>query len=396
MRVLITTVPACGHFFPMVALAWALRSSGHQVLVAGPRSIAKEARTAGLPSTIVGTASPRDMWADSADPTGHGNGTVAEFGISIAEHTAEDLLGLAEAWRPDLVLSEPMELTGPMAAAQNGVPLVTHRWGLQLPTELASLLAATVRTRLAALHERHGLDNADCRPHLVIENCPPSLRYEDPTGAVPMRYVPYCGAGIMPTWLLERPTRPRICVSMGSLPLKAGIDGLRVTVDALADLPVEVVVAGAGSRDSSLGELPANARAAGWLPHDQVLPTCEVVIHHGGAGSSMAALDHGLAQLALPQLGDQFANADQLVRRGVAEKLDLQQRSADPIRRAVLSLLEDPAYRDHAQQVRAEIAGMPAPSDVVATLERIATNDRHDTRSDSALIDSAAAAGVTG
>lgn len=374
MRVLITTVPACGHFFPMVALAWALRSSGHQVMVAGARSIAKEARIAGLPSTVVGTVSPQDMWAAGKDPTGQHNQAVAEFGIAIAEQTAEDLLELAGAWQPDVMLSEPMELTGPMAAALHGIPLVTHRWGLQLPDHLRSVLAGTVSSRLTALHRRFGVEHTDNPPNTVIENCPPTLRHTDSGDTIPMRYVPYCGAGISPPWLFTPRSIPRICVSMGSLPLKVGIDGLRLTVEALAELPVEVVVAGAGSRDSSLGDLPANAHPAGWLPHDQLLPTCEAVVHHGGAGSSMASLDHGLPQLVLPQLGDQFCNADQLVRRGVAKKLDLEDRSAGAARHAVEALLAERSYRGHAEEVQAEISSMPTPTEIVADIERIANS----------------------
>ena len=355
----------------MGALAGARRSSGHKVMVAGPRSIGKEARTGGLPSTAVGTVSPREMWAASADPTGRDNHAIAEFGISVAERTADDVLRLGETWRPDVVVSEPMELTGPMVAALHEIPLVTHRWGLQLPEELQAALTDAVHSRLAALRHHHGLFDKTPSEHVVVENCPPSLRRSESDEAVPMRYVPYCGAGIVPAWLLDASTTPRICVSMGSLPLEAGIEGLRVTVDALAELPVEVVVAGAGSRDSSLGELPANARAGGWIPHDQLLPTCDAVVHHGGAGSSMAALDHGLPQLVLPQLGDQFANADQLVQRGVAEKLDLHERSAARTCRAVRTLLAEPSYRHRAHEVRDEIATMPAPTEVATVVERI-------------------------
>ncbi len=371
MRVLVTTIPACGHFFPMVALSWALRCAGHQVLVAGPRSIAKEARFAGLPSAVVGSASPQEMWANSRNPTGQDNWAVAEFGIAIAEQTVDDLLALAEAWRPDVVISEPMELTGPIAAARNSIPLVSHRWGLQFPEHLRTVVAATIMPRLAALHERFGLDHTDRPADMVIENCPPSLRQVETEGATSMRYVPYCGAGIMPAWLFEPRHRPRICVSMGSLPLRTGIDGLRLTVDALAEEPVEVVVAGAGSRDSGLGTLPPNARAAGWLPHDQLLPSCDAVVHHAGAGSSMVSLIHGLPQLVLPQLGDQFHNADQLVRRGVAEKVELAKRSVDAIGPAVACLLTRPAYRRNAQEVQAEIAAMRPPSDVVGDIEKV-------------------------
>lgn len=48
MRVLFTTTPGRGHFFPMVPLAWALRCAGHQVVVAAPPQIAESVRAAGL------------------------------------------------------------------------------------------------------------------------------------------------------------------------------------------------------------------------------------------------------------------------------------------------------------------------------------------------------------
>ena len=34
MRILFTTAPLSGHYFPLVPLAWACRSIGHEVLVA--------------------------------------------------------------------------------------------------------------------------------------------------------------------------------------------------------------------------------------------------------------------------------------------------------------------------------------------------------------------------
>lgn len=269
-------------------------------------------------------------------------------------------------------MSEPLDFTGAIVANLHSAPLVTHRWGLQYPDHFISDLIAPLRPRLIALFSRFGLDFDSCSSGTIIDNCPSSLRRAESGSWISMRYVPYCGTGIMPAWLFERRSRPRICVSMGSVPLKAGVDGLRLAADALADLDADIVVSGAGSRGSSLGSLPANAHAVGWLPHEQLLPTCDVIVHHGGAGSAMVSLINGLPQLILPQMGDQFLNADQLVQRGVAEKVDLPDRSPGPVRRGVEALLAESSYRRNAAEVRTEIASMRSPLAAVADIERIA------------------------
>ncbi len=89
----------------------------------------------------------------------------------------------------------------------------------------------------------------------------------------------------------------------------------------------------------------------------------------------MASLIHGLPQVVLPQMGDQFCNADQLVRRRAARKVDLADRSVTTVREAVEDLLEEGTYRRNAHEVQAEIAAMPRPVDVVVDVERIAGAD---------------------
>jgi hypothetical protein len=55
MRVLVASVPAAGHFHPLVPLALALRDAGAQVMVASAASVCERARAIGFAAAPVGT-----------------------------------------------------------------------------------------------------------------------------------------------------------------------------------------------------------------------------------------------------------------------------------------------------------------------------------------------------
>jgi UDP:flavonoid glycosyltransferase YjiC (YdhE family) len=50
--------------------------------------------------------------------------------------------------------------------------------------------------------------------------------------------------------------------------------------------------------------------------------------------------------------------------------------SVDAIRAAVREVLGDAKYRENAQRMEREVRALPAPSDVVALLERLAAEQR--------------------
>ena len=54
-----------------------------------------------------------------------------------------------------------------------------------------------------------------------------------------------------------------------------------------------------------LGAQPAHVRAERFVPQSEELPHCDLVISHGGSGSVLGALAHGLPQLLLPLGADQ-------------------------------------------------------------------------------------------
>lgn len=364
MRILITVNPAPGHLFALVPLAWALHLDGHQVLVAAPQSLAQQVRRASLSAAVVGgNASFLEHWPADRPLGGNPELDLTVF-VAIAEQTAPDVLSLVRAWRPDLIVSEPVEYAGPLAATLTGTPWVRHLWGLPVPAHLRRAAEAGIADRLERLHLAHDLWRPVDAPIATVDPCPPSLGAD--ADHVAMRYVPYNGAGTMPEWLFEPPARRRVCVSMGTVPIPEGVDGLAAAVAGLADLDVEVIVSGAGVH--GVRELPANARRIAWIPHHHLLPSCDLFVHHGGAGSAMAAVVAGRPQLVLPQMCDQFANADRLADAGVARVVPFASRSAPAVRAAAAEVLDGASFRRRADELRAEALALPSPSTVAAEL----------------------------
>ena len=64
------------------------------------------------------------------------------------------------------------------------------------------------------------------------------------------------------------------------------------------DLGVDVVATvGQGIDPTDLGPQPSHVRVERFLPQGDVLPGVDLVVSHGGSGSLMAALSHGLPSL---------------------------------------------------------------------------------------------------
>jgi UDP:flavonoid glycosyltransferase YjiC (YdhE family) len=105
-----------------------------------------------------------------------------------------------------------------------------------------------------------------------------------------------------------------------------------------------------------------------YVSQADVLPFCDVAVGHGGSGSTLGALAHGLPMLLLPHGADQFENAQACAVLGVARVLMPDALTAEGVASAVRALLAEPAPRAAADQVAREIAAMSTPQEVVAAL----------------------------
>jgi UDP:flavonoid glycosyltransferase YjiC (YdhE family) len=103
-----------------------------------------------------------------------------------------------------------------------------------------------------------------------------------------------------------------------------------------------------------------------------VLPHCDAVVTHAGSGTVLGALALGLPLVCLPQMADQFRNSHAVAKAGAGVVLRQGEAGAEALAAAVQAVLGANSYRHAAADLAAEIAGMPAPADVVPRLEALA------------------------
>jgi hypothetical protein len=106
---------------------------------------------------------------------------------------------------------------------------------------------------------------------------------------------------------------------------------LTTAIQGLTALNAHVVVSTGRVRSEQLGTVPDNVTVQAWVPQADLLPHVDVVVHHGGSGTTLGALTVGAPQLILPQGADQFANAEALSASGAALCLLPDELSVDAI-----------------------------------------------------------------
>ncbi|MGW7411698.1 macrolide family glycosyltransferase [Streptomyces sp. NPDC054863] len=104
-----------------------------------------------------------------------------------------------------------------------------------------------------------------------------------------------------------------------------------------------------------LGEIPANVEVHHWVPQLAILEQADAFVTHAGMGGSSEGLYTGVPMIAVPQGAEQFANADQLVKLGVARRIDTADADADTLRTALLEHTADPEVRRRSDELRAEL-----------------------------------------
>ncbi|MGV9667035.1 glycosyltransferase [Nocardia niigatensis] len=329
MRLVFASLATVGHAYPLVPLAVAARKAGCEVHFA----------------------------------VGEGmHGAIGRHGLRpfrpgdcFSEIYAEDIAGDLERLRPDLVIHEWGVPGVAIAARLAGIPGLWHGFGRMFPEGIG----LEMPTRVAGVEEV---------PHIDI--CPPALQDKEFLRAdrIELRPVPYPGAGEIDAVPGIPADRPLIYLTLGTA--FGTPELLTRAVSGLSRLDARIVVAAGRLDPDELGALPDNVTVHGWVSQTRLLPYVDLVVHHGGSGTTLGALNYGVPQLLLPQGADQFANANAVEAAGAALQVRTDDLDAAVIMDRAAQLLprRGNPHRAAAEALAAEIARMPAPEEVVDRL----------------------------
>ena len=386
LRVLFTTIAATGHFHPLVPFARALIAAGHTVAFATTPDFVTAVEASGFRCFPVGVPkTPQEAMQESGIDLSHLSpeqaNLVAWQWFFLGEHKRreiQELLGIIADWQPDLIVREETEFAGCVAAERAGLPHAAIQIVARgLPPEVR----AATPPRLNALRTAVGLppdpDLQSWERYLVLSPFPPSLRHADavvaPTQQMlrPASFAQASDEGV-PDWLTARRTRPLIYATLGTAQ-NHRVDVFEKILVGLRDEPVELVVTVGRTQDpSQFGTQPPHVHIERYIPQSVLYPHCAAVVAHGGSGTLMGALAHGLPLVLLPLGADQPANAQAAEAAGVALVLDPARMTPVDVRNAVRAVLMQRDYRHHARRLQAEIVALPEFDQGVRLLERLA------------------------
>ena len=164
-----------------------------------------------------------------------------------------------------------------------------------------------------------------------------------------------------------------VLVTLGTIFNAGSGDLFERILGGLGDLDVDVVATvGRGIDPASLGPRPLHVRVERFVPQAEVLPTVDLVVSHGGSGSLVATLTHGLPSLLVPLGADQPHNASRATALGVAERLDGATLTPSDVADRAAALLADGPVRARCREVAAEVAALPDIDTAVAALKAAA------------------------
>ena len=412
MHVILATVGTDGDVFPYVGLGRVLRARGHQVTLAAPETYRARAAATRLEFAPLTTAeevrrmlADPDMW----HPLKSGV-MMARWGAPMLRRQYEALAGLAQ--RPGAVLvGNPGLLAARLVQQKLNVPLASlllqpglipscsappkMPGGLTLPAWLPRPLGhaywlavdaagyVLVARPLNGLAFELGLPPVRrlfrwwFSPDLVIGLFPP--RYAEPQPDWPAQ-IRLAGFGRFDGAEAELPDDLRAFCRAGPPPVAFTLGtGM---AHAAGFFRAAVAACGtAGVRGILLTKypglvpspLPPTVRHCAFAPLRRLLPLCGAVVHHGGVGTTAAALEAGCPQLVLPLAWDQPDNAARVRRLGIGAALGARRRGVRDLARALAGVMA-PAVRERCREVAALAAqgdGLELAADWVERLRAV-------------------------
>lgn len=348
---LVYTSPARGHLYPIMDVALALRDAGHDVVV---QTLAGEAPHLAAAGVAHRPIDPRIEALEHDDYLGSNPVAGLRRNLRVfaarAELEVEDVERAVAELDPDVLLVDancfgaaavaevsgrawagflpyclpvpsrdapafgpgfaPPE--GPLGRLRDSLVWAVQRWASAGP--LAPVMA--LRARLGAPPITDMTELFQRAPLMLYRTAEP---FEYPRSDWPanIRAIgpgPWSLPGEAPDWLHDLP-RPRVLVNVSS-ELQDDDAIVRAAIEGLGGEPGSIVVTTAAHDPAAFPAPNERVRVTRFLPHAAVVPHVDVVVTHGGMGSTQRALAAGVPVVVVPWGRDQIETGRRAERSG--------------------------------------------------------------------------------
>ncbi|WP_439593995.1 glycosyltransferase [Microbacterium sp.] len=214
------------------------------------------------------------------------------------------------------------------------------------------------------------------RADAVCQLTVPSFEYPRPDAPASVVFTGPITAAVAPHarpdwWTDVERARTVVHVTQGTIANDDPSELILPTIEGLAGTEALVVVATGGLPVASLGALPANVRAAEFLPYEDLFAHTDVFVTNGGYGGVQYALRHGVPLVVAPGKEDKVEVAARVAWSGTGVNLRTRRATPAAIRAAVQRVSGTPGYRRAAQRIAADISAASGAAGFAATVDRI-------------------------
>ena len=185
----------------------------------------------------------------------------------------------------------------------------------------------------------------------------------------------------IPPWAQDLDgSRKVVLVTQGTLTNDDFSELVLPTLEALKNEPDIIVVVTTGGRpvDTLRGAVPGNVRVARYLPFEWVLPKIDAFVTNGGYGSVNQALSFGVPVVTAGTIADRGDVGARVAWSGVGVNLATSAPTAEALRPAVRSVLDDPTFRAQAALYAEEARGLDTRSEILRILRQQVLTTRDD------------------
>jgi MGT family glycosyltransferase len=402
-----TSAPLPGHldWGGLLKTARALQTLGHDVVWVSEARIAGLVEQAGIafePVEVSGWLWPPPPLPTMADFVNE-NMVTLRFRRALDTWLSEELVAqgtaalrdLADrAGPPDVIVTDPFLASAALVAELLGVPLVVGGWASGPPMDEDQMLYVQrqlgheASARIERLGARFGLSgvNFSGGPAPSLQSPILHISYFSAywhQGETVLPQTAFVGGRASPPttaapdWLSALDDQPLGMVTLGST-FTGDLNFFAWGAQAIAAAGlIPLVVLGPTpippeQKDRLKANLPGGTRLLTWVDYEHVFPRLNVILHHGGMGTTQAAIVHGIPQIIVPHAADQRGQARRARQAKVGLELSQRDVRQGQLVPAVQAITTTDWVLEAAQQLARDFAELGGPSRAADLLVEVA------------------------